>query len=134
MFALDRFTGATLWEAPIGPCWRAPAISGTTLAVILIDGYLLGLDRASGALVWRSPRTGIADISPQLATWAGVVAIGRRDLAASSATLDLVGASAGALLRRLPLSGASEVPMGPAIARRRIVVAQADRLLCYGLD
>lgn len=134
MFALDRFSGATLWEAPIGPCWRAPAISGTTLVVILIDGYIVGLDRASGAHLWRSPRTGIADISPQLATWAGLVAIGRRDLRGAAATLDLVGARTGALLRRLPLSGAPEVPMGPAIARRRIVVAQGDRLLCYGLD
>lgn len=53
--ALDLLTGAIKWRAMTPLQVRGgPAVSGTTVAAVQLDGTVLGLDTDTGAVRWRS--------------------------------------------------------------------------------
>jgi outer membrane protein assembly factor BamB len=61
LFAVDRHTGAVLWQRPVpGPVDR-PALVGGAVFVASGGGGLLALDAATGASRWSAPVDGYAE-------------------------------------------------------------------------
>ncbi len=61
MAALDRSTGATVWKtegADLPASYSSPALmkrAGRTIVIAVLDGAIVGVDRADGKLLWQHP-------------------------------------------------------------------------------
>lgn len=115
--ALDLETGAVRWRAPSAmPIRGAATVSGEIVAVVQIDGTVLGFDARTGAASWRY-ELGLG-LPPKAAATYGSIVADAGDLIIGNqrnlATLDA--ASGRPLWLRDPVRGNSEFPSLATIA------------------
>lgn len=68
VYALDRATGATLWEIPLGSGgWSGPVLAGGRVLVASTSGRLLALDAQTGEVASETRLSRGADVGPVVA-------------------------------------------------------------------
>ena len=118
MYALDRATGALVWEqATGGEIYSSPALAEGILYFGSRDGTLWALNAEDGSVEWRYPTGGPVDCSPVIAY--GVCYFGSDDNRVVA--LDLATRTPRCSLRPTAMSAS------PLVYRDVVVVGSQDR-------
>jgi hypothetical protein len=134
LVSFGRADGDPIWVAELGERPNTPAVAGATLVTSTWDGSLFGIDKATGALRWRSaipgPALGPAATDGRLvfATW----------VADDHTAAGMVAFDAATGERRwavpVPPGGVSAPAISSAGSSPQEVVAVAGDVAAHGLD